>query len=86
MHKENYFSVSRNLIIFGLATMLFSNPILYLYIGSAVVSIQNLFGASIDPQSISFNTNDPFIVGMGVVTGTGFLTVMYGMWLRRKAR
>lgn len=86
MNKENYFSVPRNLIIFGISMMLFSNPVLYLTLGAAFIDFQNLFGASIDRQSISFETTDPFIQGMQLVSALGFIVIVYGFWMRRKKR
>lgn len=86
MKKENYFSVPRNLILFGISMMLFSNPVLYLTLGAMMIDIQNLFGASIDRRSVSFETNDPFIQGMQLVGAVGFIVILYGLWMRKKYR
>lgn len=64
--------------------ILFSNPGLYLTIGAAIIDIQNLFGASIDRRSVSFDTSDPFIQGMQLISFVGFCVLLYGLWLRKK--
>lgn len=84
MNRDNFFSIPRNLIVFGISMMLFSNPVLYLMIGAAIIDIKNLFGASIDRQSISFDSSDPMIQGMQFIGMVGFLVILYGLWLRKK--
>jgi hypothetical protein len=82
--KDNFFAIPRNLIIFGASMMLFSNPVLYLTIGATIIDLQNLWGASIDRQSVNFDTSDPFIQGMQLIGTVGFLVILYGLWLRKK--
>jgi hypothetical protein len=86
MHQDNFFSIPRDLIIFGISMMLFSNPVLYLMIGAAIIDVKNLFGGSIDRQSISFESSDPLIQGMQFIGALGFLIILYGLWLRNKKR
>ena len=86
MQKENFFSIPRNLIIFGTAMMLFSSPVLYLTIGEVIIDLQNLLGASIDSQSVSFDSTNPLIQGMQLISALGFLVICYGLWLRKNKR
>lgn len=55
-----------------------ANPLVYLLVGSLVVDIRNLFGADIVRQSVSYSTEDPFIIGMYVVAAAGFLFMIIG--------
>jgi hypothetical protein len=83
MKKDNYFSAPRNLIIFGISMMLFSNPVLYLSLGTASIELQQLFGSSIPNGPMSLDYTNPLIQGMQVISGVGFLVILYGLWLRK---
>ena len=78
----------------GLAMIVLSNPLLYLMVGVTMIDVKNIFGSSIDRQSISFDTNDPFIQAMtfkgsdqlaGIaataqpIKTTAFLTSFFGL-------
>ena len=69
----------------GALMIVLSNPLLYLLLGSLIIYIKNLFGASVDRQSISFNTNDHFIQAMGIVTLAGLILVVVGQYSRRNS-
>jgi hypothetical protein len=86
MNKQITLTSPANLITIGIAVAVLSNPLLYLMIASLVVDVQNLFGASIDRQSVSFNTNDPFIQAMSLVGATGMVTIIIGQWKRRNQK
>ena len=78
-------SIPKTYIKLGALMVVLSNPLLYLSLGSLIIDVKNLFGASIDRQSISFNTNDYFIQAMGVVALVGFILVFVGLYLRKKS-
>jgi hypothetical protein len=86
MNKLENKNNATNLITIGWATVILSNPLLYLNVGSLIIDIRNLFGASLDRQSISFNTNDPFIQTMILVSSLGLVLVAVGWWKRRSLR
>lgn len=72
-------------IKFGASMIVFANPLLYLAVGSAMIDIKNLFGASIDRQSIGFDSNDYFIQAMGVMVVVGLILTLLGLYFRRKS-
>ena len=72
------------LILAGILIIILSNPLLYLTVATIMVDVQNLFGAGIDRQSVSFETNDPFIQGMGIVAVLGLVPLGLGLWKRWK--
>ena len=86
MSKATNTNNSKNLMRLGLAIVMLSNPLLYLAIGATIIDIQNIFGASIDRQSISFNTGDPFIQAMSLVCFIGFILIITGSWKRRSTK
>lgn len=57
---------------------------LYLAVASLTIDVQNLFGASLDRRSVSFDTSDPFIQAMGLVSLAGLALIAIGLWKRRK--
>lgn len=77
-------SQSSRYIKLGVLIIVLANPLLYLTLGSVMIDIKNLFGASIDRQSISFNTNDYFIQAMGFVATAGIILLLLGLYLRWK--
>ncbi|MFZ2836346.1 MAG: hypothetical protein WAZ21_03425 [Candidatus Saccharimonadales bacterium] len=77
-------SHSSRYIKLGVLIIVLANPLLYLTLGSVMIDIKNLFGASIDRQSISFNTNDYFIQAMGLVATAGIILLLLGLCLRWK--
>lgn len=77
-------SHSSRYIKLGVLIIVLANPLLYLTLGSVMIDIKNLFGASIDRQSISFNTNDYFIQAMGLVAAAGIILLLLGLYLRWK--
>lgn len=77
-------SHSSRYIKLGVLIIVLANPLLYLTLGSVMIDIKNLFGASIDRQSISFNTNDYFIQAMGLVAASGIILFLLGLYLRWK--
>ncbi|TAH32956.1 hypothetical protein EYC58_02265 [Candidatus Saccharibacteria bacterium] len=82
---KNIFS-STQLIAVGMTIVVLSNPLLYLLLAVSIIDMQNLFGASIDRQTVSFNTGDPFIQAMGIVGAVGAVLVVAGLWKRRSER
>lgn len=82
------FAISSNptkYIKFGASMIVLANPLLYLVVGSTMIDIRNLFGASIDRQSIGFDSNDYFIQAMGVVAVAGLTLTLLGLYFRRKS-
>ena len=73
---------SKTMIMTGVFITVLSSPILYLMVASTIIDIQNLFGASIDRRSVSFDTNDPFIQAMGIVTIVGYIFLGLGLGKR----
>jgi len=72
----------------GVAIVVLANPLFYLAIAASIIDIKNLFGAGLDRRSVSFNTNDPFIQAMTLVSIVGFLFLIYGYYnlIRTKSK
>ena len=69
----------------GVAIVVFSSPLLYVFIASSMIDIQNLFGAGIDRRSVSYDIGDPFIQAMNLVGVLGLLLIAFG-YLRGKIK
>jgi hypothetical protein len=68
-----------HLVFVGAAMVVIANPFLYLIVGAFTIDIRNIFGANIDRRSISFNTDDPFIQAMYLVSFIGVLVLLLGI-------
>lgn len=82
------FAISSNptkYIKLGVLMIVLADPFLYLVLGSMIIDIKNLFGASIDRQSISFDSNDYFIQAMGIVAVVGLILTLLGLYFRWKS-
>jgi hypothetical protein len=81
----NNFKIFRHpLSKIGAALFLLADPLLYLVLGSLVIDFRNILGANIDPRSISFDTHDPFIQTMYLVSFIGVLLFFLGVFLFKK--
>jgi uncharacterized membrane protein HdeD (DUF308 family) len=68
----------------GIAMVILANPFLYMIIAATLIDVQNLFGASINRQLASFNSDDPFIQSMALVSLVGFIMIIAGRIMARK--
>lgn len=68
MHKLLQFLSQKSVLLFGVALFVLASPNIYLIIGSLKMFIE-----SVDNPGISYNTHDPFIQAMELVSFLGFV-------------
>ena len=70
MHKSLQFLSKKSVLLFGVALFVLADPFIYLIIGSFMTFIR-----SIENPGASFDTQDPFIQAMMLVSVIGFIVI-----------
>lgn len=86
MKAPKFLTNPRLLMYVGVAMFVLANPLLYLVLGGLIIDFRNLLGADIDRRTVEFNTNDPFIQAMNLISILGVATFFIGKFISYRIR